>query len=339
MGWVNVSARHGKDEPGLVERLRAQLAQVTAERDRLQRHLEAREELDQLFMSGTLPSAQAADGTGPFQAVQPRPHRAAHRTPKEQRWLKSVPAIIPAGAVAAAIKPLAHAVRASWAAHPVATAATGVAAFTAATVAAVSPVSPVSPFAASTSRMPAPAASIYSATPIPVVSPSMLPAAAFMTRPKTSVVSSLPFIPVPPPVPSSSVSPGPVPAQQDPGRQPAPPAAAGMLSVGTATADLSSAQAATVTISADGGPVRWSAWCGSRDVSIGDASGAEHGTVYPGSPVDLTVSLGPVQDGRLAAACHVWPGGFRVSVILPAPPPPPADPAGTSADTPSPLPT
>ena len=334
-----VSPRHGKDEPGLIERLKAQLAQVTAERDQLQRHLEAQEELDQLFATGTLSSAQAADGTGPFQAVQPRPHRAAHRTPKEQRWLKSVPAIIPVGAVAAAFRPLAHAARASWAAHPVATATGATVAFTVATAAVVVPSSPASPWGASTSQVPAPAASIYSATPIPVVSPSMLPVAAFMTKPRTSSVSSLPYAPVPPSVPSSSAPQGPVPGQQDPGWQPAP--AAGTLSVDTTTVDLTVAQTVTVTIRADGGPVRWSAWCGSRDVSIGDANGAEHGTVTPGNPVDLTVTLGPVQDGRLSAVCHIWPGGNLVAVTLPPPPPPPADPSPTDTptDIPSALPT
>jgi len=99
---------------------------------------------------------------------------------------------------------------------------------------------------------------------------------------------------------------------------------------------LSSAQSGTVTIRADNAPVQWHAWCSSPDVSIGDVNGDERGTVYPGSPVDLTISLGPAQDGRLAAACHVWPGDYRIDVSLPAPPPP-ADPS--PSDTPTDLPT
>jgi len=327
-----VSPRHGRDED-TIEGLRAQLDQVTAEL------VAALAQLDRMGAGFSV----AADGTGPHRPVQPSPRRpASHaRTPREQRWLKVVrdtaQGVIPVGAIAM-FRPVAHAVKASWAAHPVATAGAGAVALTAAT-AIVVPASPASPFGASTSQVPAPAASIYSATPIPVVSPSMLPVAAFMSRPRTSSVSGLPFAPVPPSVPSSSAPQGPAPSQQDPGWQPAP--VAGTLSVDTTTVDLSAAQTVTVTIRADGGPVRWSAWCGSRDVSIGDAAGAEHGTVTPGNPVDLTVTLGPVQDGRLTATCHIWPGGNLVAVTLPPPPPPPADPSPTDTptDIPSPLPT
>ena len=166
--------RHGKDEgPGLIERLRAQLAEMTAERDKLQQHLEARQELDQMLMAGI--SAPAADGTGPIARVQ-GPRAQGHRIPREARWLKVVP-----GFVLAALIGLKAALRHAWIAHPVATAATGAGTFSA--VALMTAVTVV-PGAVAHDHSPA-AAGIpgwhTTASPIPV--PSTGPSiAAFVNR-------------------------------------------------------------------------------------------------------------------------------------------------------------
>ena len=71
-----------------VERLRAQLEEMTAELERARQHIAAQEELGAMFAA--LP-ATAGGETGPLPRVQ---RQQSHRVPKEQRWLRVVPGIL-----------------------------------------------------------------------------------------------------------------------------------------------------------------------------------------------------------------------------------------------------
>jgi hypothetical protein len=118
----------------------------------------------------------------------------------------------------------------------------------------------------------------------------------------------------------------------------APATAAGMLAASTATADLSSGQPATVTLTAAGAPVNWSAWC---DPGIDVTLSAAEGTASPGAPSLLVLSVPASEGGDAGAVCHIWPGGLVISVVLPGPQPSPApSPSDTAAtDTPAPSPS
>jgi hypothetical protein len=209
-------SRHGKEDAGLVERLRAQLEQMTAERDRLQQHLDARAELDQVLMQAA--AAPAADGTGPIARVQgPRAggHRApkGHRIPKEKRHLWIVPAFI-AGAVRFGLRGLTH--------HRVLSvglaAMVGVPAVTAVSTHGAQLLPGVS---ALPSRPPGWGTT---GTPVPLPVASMLA----VTRPRTAVARSRPLVPLAPPCPAPSPSPSPSqsmpsPTPSDPQPSPALP--------------------------------------------------------------------------------------------------------------------
>ena len=352
-------------------RLRAQLAQVTAEReaavaerDELLQHVQAREELDQLIMADAFQQAAGDEQTGPHRPVdQTGPHRpvqdhpvpaqrrgghAAHRTPKDKRWLRSVPAVIPVGALAL-FKPLSTAVKASWAAHPVATAAAGTVAFTVATGTAAVVVAPHGVVAQAFGAVPvasAPADGIVSATPItgPSSSPSALPVAAFMTKPKTSAISSLPLYDPPsqrsyayvPPAynPPPQQGQGQGSQQQAPAQQQSGPA---VLQVDApATIDLTGGGTQTITISATGSG--WVSWHISTDGSDLDFSPAR-GVLQAGQSVTVMISVNAAQvvDGNQSQTFSV--AGQDISVTLPPPPPPAAGPSPASTDTTFPIPS
>jgi hypothetical protein len=189
-----------------VEWLRAQLAEMTAERDQLRQHLDARQELDALLMA----SAPAADGTGPLPAQRPKSRHAARPT-----HLKLVRVLIPGAALGA--------LRYAWHAHRAATVAAGVLGFTAATGAAVvvAPHGPVAQAFGAVPAAPAPAASIYGAAPMPTASPSGV---AYLLRPGLSVESAAPpvvSVPVLSP-PSSGVQPSPSDTSPSDTSQPSP---------------------------------------------------------------------------------------------------------------------
>jgi hypothetical protein len=116
---------------------------------------------------------------------------------------------------------------------------------------------------------------------------------------------------------------------------PSPSAAAGVLSAGTTTADLSSGAPVTVTLSASGAPVQWSAWC---DPGIDVTLSAAEGTASPGAPSYLVLSV-PADEGVPTAICHIWPGGLRILVLLPTAPAPAPSAIVTPSGTPSPDPT
>ena len=198
------NARQGDGEE--VGWLRAQLARVTAERDQLQQHLEARRELDAMLMT----SAPAADGTGPLPAVPASRARSHRARPTHLRLLP--------GFVLAAFASL----RWAWHVHRAATVAAGVLSFTAATGAAVA-VAPHGPIAQAFGAVPvapAPAASIYGAAPMPSAIPSSVaylrPALdAKSAGPPVSVLVPSPASPSPSPSQSSQPSPSDTPSPPD----------------------------------------------------------------------------------------------------------------------------
>ena len=290
------------------EELRADMAAYTATAG----------SLEAAFTAGR--AAERAAAEAPPAPPVPGPRHAAGRRLR----------VVQGGTVAAFAAATARG--ASWAGHHAAATAL-IAGGTVATTALLLPGSPVSPLGGhhAPGSAPAPSASIVAAVPIAGTGPQQK-LIANVTRPKVTTMSSGPLAtagPVPPAAPPAS---GPGPQQY----QPPPPA---VLSASPLAADLSSLPQATVTLTASNGPVRWHAWCTGPDVSIGDANGNRSGTADPADPVDLTVSLAPVQDGAQTATCHVWPGDFRVTVTLPPPPPPAPSPAGTPTDTPSPQPS
>lgn len=205
-------SRHGENEEA--GWLRAQLERVTAERDKLRRHLEAREELDRVLMQ----AAPAADGTGPIARVQ-GPRAQGHRTPREARWLKVVP-----GFALAALASL----RWAWHVHRAATVVTGALTLTAATGAAVAvaPHGPVAQVFGAAPAVSAPAPGLYGAAPIGgPSSPSPLRLIGSVTRPSLDAKSAAGHPPVVSvPVPASSQPPQhPSPSQSSQSSQPSPP--------------------------------------------------------------------------------------------------------------------
>ena len=131
----------------------------------------------------------------------------------------------------------------------------------------------------------------------------------------------------------------PPPSSAPPAVAPTPTPSAGQLALSSVTADLSSGQQVTITLYALGGDVTWHAWCGGQDVTLSAGSG----TAAPGVPSLLVFSAAPAQDGAVVARCHVWPGGYSVSVLLPIPPSPSPSaspsPAPAITDTPTPDPS
>ena len=201
-----MSARHGEGEE--VGWLRAQLAAMTAERDQLRQHLDARQELDQMLMA----SAPAADGTGPIARVQ-GPRAAAHRTPKEARWLRVVPVWVLA---------VFAGIRWAWHVHRAATVAAGMLTLTAATGAAVAvaPHGPIARVLGADPAVTAPAPGLYGAVPVPSASLRLI---GSFIRPALDAKSAGPpvvSILVPSPAsPSSTVQPSPSPSDTS---QPSP---------------------------------------------------------------------------------------------------------------------
>ena len=333
--------RHGKDETSIIAGLKARLERVTADRDRLARDLAERERLDQVtFAAADLPAA-AGDQTGPIARVQ-GPRAAAHRIPREARWLRVVPGFILAAPIA---------LRWAWRVHRAATVAAGVTAFTLATTAAV-----VVPGAASAREHPPAAASIpgwhTTATPIAVPSPSM----AALTRPKSSLdaksadssppaVTVLPWYDYPP----TSAAP----ASAQPSASPSSPAApaAGILTAdtadGTQQIDLGPAAGTLTTainLSASGGDVTWGAIPHlGRDARAAEDTvtlDSDQGQVSDGGSGAISVTIGlTAQDNGGTVTVKVWGGsGQAVTITIswepaPAPTPSPADVAPTAGAT------
>jgi len=286
-----MSMRRGGDEDaaGLlqarVEQLENALAAMQAERDRLERQLMAQADLAQL-----LEGRPAADGTGPIARVQ-GPRAASHRaprTPAAQRWLRAVPGLVPLTAL----------LRGAWHAHHVAVIAAGAATVAAPVLVTAALTVAVPASAAHQGRraaVPAPAASVYRATP--VTSPRVV-------RPKPDAAKASPA--AAPTVPADgppSFPPSAVPSPSS------PPPPAPLLSLSTGELDTGVFLVGHLTISSSGSAVPWSVAC-SQDVSITPSQGVLSAGQqdYP-----LTVRIDPV-DGASSGSCTFSPGDEHLLV-------------------------
>ena len=338
--------RHGDDETGW---LRAQLARVTAERDQLQQHLDARAELDRALMAAA--SAPAADGTGPLPAVRSQgPRTAGHRTPKDRT--RTHLRVVRAVAFLTALSGLGLKGRVARGAARVALAAL----VTGPTISVA-----VSPGASAHEHPPA-SASVpgWGTTATPIPDPSS-PAVALVTRPKNtldakSADSSPPAVTVLPwyDYPPASAAP----ASPQPSASPSSPAApaAGILTAdtadGTQQIDLGPAAGTLTTainLSASGGDVTWGAIprLGRDARAAGDTVtlDSDQGQVSDGGSGAISVTIGlTAQDNGGTVTVKVWGGsGQAVTITIswepaPAPTPSPADvaPAAGATDMPSP---
>lgn len=278
--------------------------------------------------------AQAWEIVAAVPEPEPAARRARHKAPRQavtDRPLRSVRGFGLVGAAGAAL-------RHSWVAHPVATAATG---FTAATLATAAVVAPqagiVLPFGASTSSTPNPAASVFAATP--VIPPSQI--AAAITRPKdgkgnarTLTVLAPPSVPAY--APAGSPVQGPGDPQGDPSSQVQQDPAPEVRLVVTRSLDLGLGSSGTVRLTAFGGPVDWQASASAAGMNLDQASGTlpagESATVAVSIIADLQALTGPgtvtiTYDGKTAVVPVSW-------TIVPLPLPSPTD-TGLPVDLPT----
>ena len=283
--------------------------------------------LDQLYEASDLPMAVGQQ----FIPSPRRGSRAAHRVPKEQRWLRVVPGFIPValGAFRAAFK-------ASWIAHPAATVAAGTATVATAalvTTAAVVPGASLTHPWPGSPATPNPVASVYSASPITAPSSPLKLAAitGAITKPRLDadglagqVPPSLaaPYLYAPSqPSPTSPSYQQPVSSQQS------QQGGSATIAVSTTSLDLSSGGGTvTLTITASGSG--WAAWrIDTKDPNTGidqtdlDFS-STHGVLQGGQSATVTVTLDPSQDNAASEVFSV--AGQQLTVTLPGPPPAPA---------------
>ena len=317
--------------------LRAALAEVQARGDQEKARAD-RLAAELAYLLDRMP--QTADGTAVTSPQVPVVRRGAgggHRTPKERRWLRAVPAVL-----LAALWPLRRALRHSTAAkavaaHKIAATLTVAAVGVGVPVAAVVTVHTLTPSSSQPwdGSAPAPAASVVAA--IPVTSPGLI---VRLTRPRAGTTDAKRarlaeggILPVLPSV-SSQSSPSSQPATQ-PSQAPSSAAAGGpaVLSGIPSALDLSSGTPTTITLGAtgDGGWVSWqigTAGAGDLDFS------QDHGILRPGQSVTVTVSVDPAQavDGDPSETFTI--GGQSVTAQLPAPVAAPS-PAVTGSDVPT----
>ncbi len=199
------------------------------------------------------------------------------------------------------------------------------------------------PFGGSQGGTPNPAASIYSATPIPASPSGSPPLAALVTRPRTSLdaKSAADIDPLVLPVPSSYTPPGPAPQQQQqqPAPQqpqvPAPPSDPAVLEVSTPALDLTVLPSATFTLTA-AGDSGWVSWHIDKQGAAALDFTPAHGVLAAGQSVTVTVSLSPYQNGAAQEVFNV--NGIPVTVALP-PLPVPSPPDVVPSDVPTAVPS
>jgi hypothetical protein len=279
---------------------------------------------------------EAAGLTAPLAAVPDEPRVSRHSAPRQrstgqQRALRAVREAGPVGAVVAAFRPLGTALKHSWAAHPVATAATG---FTAATLVigggAVHAVTS-QPGAGS---VPAPSASIVSATPMfQPTSPSSALSPSALTKPKTFTAISAPL---------GTLAAAPV---QGTGGGPAPqPSSQGLAPQVTLVAshslDLGLGSSGEIRIAAFGGPVSWSATASAAgmmlDVASGDLAAGDSAVIGVSITADLQALTGPGSvtidygDGKTAVVPVSW-----TQILPPVPSPTDVVPSEVASALPS----
>jgi hypothetical protein len=302
-----VSPRHSREEdgPGVIERLRAQLERVTAERDQLQRHLEARRELDAMLL---MEAAPAADGTGPLPVTRAQGHRAAGR-PRTQTHLR----VVKAWAFIAALSGLGLRWRAARVAARVGLAAllTGPAVSVAAGGAAGAREHPLAVASApgwhtTGVPIPAPAPSVIVGPRGKVPMPK-LDAKAGISRPS----SLLPYVWYVPPAQSPAPAVQPSPSSQGGSSGPA------VLSVNVVAIDLSSGTPQTITLSAAGSG--WVAWKvdtqGQSDLDFSPS----RGVLAAGESVTVTVSLDASQDGAVSETFSIGTQAVTATLSVPVP--------------------
>ena len=317
-----MSGRHGGDGEtagwlrgqlaeviGRLRRAEGECDRLRAELEEARRHIKAQSEVDRILALG-LPAAANGD-TGPIARI---PGQAAHRVPREHRWLKVVPGFVP----------VVLALKASLAAHP----ATAIVGGTTAAVALAAAVAVVPGTARAHEHPPGvlapnPAASAYSATPIMVPSSPAKFAAAF-TRPRLDARSSAsqpaavaPWCCYAPP-PSSSPAAIPQPSVSSP-----PSPVSGIIqAVSSAVTVTDPTQDVQIPISATGGDTTWHAWVrgpDAADVTLTPAQGdlADGAGGY----IDLAIDASAQATGG-SVTVHVWPGDVTIVVSWAAVPVP-----------------
>ena len=128
----------------------------------------------------------------------------------------------------------------------------------------------------------------------------------------------------------------PVPAGRpapDPSRPSAspPPPVSGRLQVSPTQLDLGAGSTGEITLTAEDGPVAWSAWTSSQDLTLSSTGG----TIRPGQPVTVTVTVSRSQDASGQATVVFAPGGDTATISWsspvsnPPPPPPTVTPTPT----------
>jgi hypothetical protein len=246
-------------------------------------------------------------------------HRASRKRDTSQPPLmRSVKGMIPLGAIGAAA-------RHSWpAAHPalagtIATAAVGIAA----TTAAVVPNSAAT-FGLGGGSAPAPAASIWSAVPVPAGGPGRI--ASAVTHPGNARTLTLL---APPTVPAYD-PPAPDGGSQDPGPQsPSLPVPVPQVSlIVTGSLDLGAGSSGQIRLTAFGGPVSWQASASAAGMNLDVASG----TLAAGHSATIGVSI--IADLQALAgpgSVTITYGGGKTAVVsvswttVPLPLPSPAE--------------
>ena len=194
-----------------------------------------------------------------------------------------------ASAHPAAMKPLALAAKGSWVGQHLA--ASGMIAGTALTATALlvpaSPISPLGGGAAPTS-LPAPAASVYSATPFPVAStgPSLIAGVTQRKGARTLGTGLPPSLLLPSYAPQDPSAPSGGGGGQDPSSQPA--STPDVKLVVASSLDLGTGPSGTIRVTAYGGTVSWSATTSAAGLGLDSASG----TLAAGDSATITVSIG-----------------------------------------------
>lgn len=301
-----MSTRRGGDDEdqGVIARLLARLTRLEAERDqlnaeidRLKRHAMAEAELRSLMGAG-VEFSPAADGTGPLPTVRSQGPRTAGHRRERPPWLRVVPGFVPLAAFAKQGW--------GWAASHTAATVTGATAVTA-VVAGAGIVTLATPPATAHPAHPAtlpPAAGLWTATPI--TSPAGKPKAAVARD--GHLITAVPSPPYPyATAPPSSAAP----ARSSPAPQPAV-VMQGTLDITETTVTLRPGVllgelSGTLTLTATGGPVSWTA--SAPGLSL-DTSG---GTIPTGQTVVVTVSVPLGQLGG-SGTVTLEPGGVQVQV-------------------------
>jgi hypothetical protein len=318
------------DRPDLARRMALLTAAFREDRAELAGHVFADSYADAIEARAEQRGFERGRAAERAAAAVPAQRRARPASPSQRSFFpRLVQGAVPIGGIGAVLRASRGALRHPWIAHHAAALGAGATGVTAATVLVASTALTGSPLpgipsSGGASGTPAPAASIYSATPMYL--PSLPPAAALAGRPKLDASSSRrealadlatrpPTTPAPAPAPAASGTA----AQQSPASSPLP--AAGTLQADTTAVDLGTLYAGQVTLTAVGGPVSWGAVPSSAKVVLS----ATQGTLAAGGSFTLGISVSAAaQLNAGTATVHIYPGIVIEVTWLAAPPPPAA---------------